>query len=90
MRKRIVALFLIVAMVLSVSACGSKTADNKTSDVELLSEKMGGEQATPDTQASEAEDGSLYPLVNEYITIEGLVIDGDTSVSKECVIWNIL
>ena len=91
MRKRIVAMFLAAAMVLSVNACGSEPSGNESKEPVQSSEKESTEQASTEASVTEEpKDDSLYPLVDEPITIKGLVVDGDTSVSKERVIWNIV
>ena len=84
MKKRIVATFLTAVMVMSVIACGSEPAGNKSTDAVQSSEKESVGQAASETP----EDDSLYPLVEEPITIKGLVVDGDTSVSEDRIIWN--
>lgn len=84
MKKRIVAMFLAAIMAMSVIACGSEPAGNKSTDAVQSSEKESVGQAASETP----EDDSLYPLVEEPITIKGLVVDGDTSVSEDRIIWN--
>ncbi len=84
MKKKVVALFLAAAMVLGVSACGNKTNEG----TETKKNSAVAQSSEQKESASEAEEEkSLYPIVDEPITVTGLVIGKDMT-NKSRVVWD--
>ena len=75
MKKRLLSLLLASIMVLSLVACGN-------TDVE-------GEVASTETRVKVENYVPTYPIVEEKITVTGLVVGADTTVSaSERQVWN--
>ena len=75
MKKRLLSLLLASIMVLSLVACGN-------TDVE-------GEVASTETRVKVENYVPTYPIVEEKITVTGLVVGADTTVSAtERQVWN--
>jgi len=75
MKKRIVALFLVVVMVLSMCACSNNPADKTTEADKTTQGKDETEKQTENgqTDASTEEAKSKYPLVDEPVRLKGIV-----------------
>ena len=89
MKKKLVSLLLTAVMVLSVCACGN--SPSKESSAEKESSKSGEASVSSETNASSEvaeEDDSLYPIVDEPITIRGMVVDRNTEVREDRIVWN--
>lgn len=84
-RKKMVALLLAAVTAMSAVACGGETAqeneDTPKTDVES---DDGSKTEEPDT--TEVTTG--YPIVEEPITVKGLVVGRDTSVRTDRLVWN--
>lgn len=94
MKKKLLAMFLVVVMVGSLVACGKKSDDHSDSQPTSTT----GEKSTDTTKdtetkesgddAAQSKDESKYPIVEEPITITGLIVGGDTSISKSRLVWD--
>lgn len=86
MKKRVVALFLAAVMVLSLCACQNSTddkkttaaPDNKTTEAPVVN-PTDGPTNEPTTEAPK----SKYPLVEEPVTLQGVVVIANPSDSTE-------
>lgn len=78
MKKKLISLLLCLAMAVSVCACGNT--------VETESEQPVAESEATENVAVN-EDGSLYPLVEEPITVKGLVVS-QNSFDNGRIIWD--
>lgn len=87
MKKKLVSLLLTAVMVLSVCACGNE-AQKESSEVKESSKSEA--PASTEAASSEAaeDDGSLYPIVDEPITVKGLIVGRDTSIREDRLVWN--
>ncbi|HJA92473.1 MAG TPA: extracellular solute-binding protein [Candidatus Eisenbergiella merdipullorum] len=101
MKKKLVALILTAAMVLSMSACGasggggnaSSQAPAPSETQEAVSEEDSAaetadlEEASAGTEAA-AENAGVYPIVEEPVTVTGLVVGKDTATRSDRLVWN--
>ncbi len=74
MKKRILSLLLATIMVVSVCACGNGAEESEAVSTET---RVAVENYVP-----------TYPIVEEPITIKGLVVGMDTSVSSTRKVWD--
>ncbi len=89
MKKKFLAMLLTASMLAGVCGCGS--AQSKTGE----NAQQSGEAETVQS-AEEAVDKALeentdyvpsYPIVDEPVTVTGLVVGADTSVSDSRLVW---
>lgn len=80
MKKKLLALLLAAAMVCSSAACGTESETSNPS-----SSADGMESETPEPSSS---GGGTEGEASKPITITGVVVDGDTSISKSRLIWD--
>lgn len=83
MRKKLLSMFLVAAMAVSAFACG-KTETTNSSETETKTSEV---KTSETTQATE-EDKSLYPLVDEPITVTGLVLGWPDLKDGDLKVWN--
>ena len=89
MKKKLVSLILTAAMVLSLGACGQTGGETASSapaaaeTQEAASEASSGEETAASQEASSetaaAAEAGTYPIVEEPITVTGLVVGKDTA-----------
>lgn len=84
MKKKLISLLLAATMIVSICACGdeqvSGTEDTKSTESTVASE-------TSSQAETEEAYVATYPIVDEEVTLKGLVVGVDTSVSKDRLIW---
>lgn len=84
MKKKLISLLLAATMVVSICACGDEpvagTEDTKSTENTVASE-------TSSQAETEEAYVATYPIVDEEVTLKGLVVGVDTSVSKDRLIW---
>lgn len=75
MKKKIVSLLLTAAMVISVCACGNSEETQNT----VKGSETQSSETKQQTEVVESvqENDSLYPLVDEPITVKGVVVIGN-------------
>ena len=75
MKKKIVSLLLSAAMVISVCACGNSEETQNT----VKSSETQSSETKQQTEIVESvpENDSLYPLVDEPVTVKGVVVIGN-------------
>ena len=99
MKKKMVAVVLAAAMAVSLCACGGKPAQDSAGASESESgQKEGSQEKSSEggeasrEEASEPAQGAVqeakYPIVEEPITVKGLVVGRDTSVRSDRLVWN--
>lgn len=93
MRKRILALLLAVIMVLSMVACSkTSTTTQEPSEPEKAPETTTDSTETPSEPAAEPESDldkvGTYPIVDEPITVKGLVVGRSTNTRTDRIVWN--
>ena len=103
MKKKLVSMSLTAAMVLSLGACGQTGGETASSapaaaeTQEAASEASSGEEtaasqeAAAETAAAEtaaAAEAGTYPIVEEPITVRGLVVGKDTATRSDRLVWN--
>ncbi|MBQ8230980.1 MAG: hypothetical protein IJZ34_03480 [Lachnospiraceae bacterium] len=84
MKKKLLSVVLAASMVLSVCACGNDAANaNGTSESQVV-------QNTTETSVSMEPEKYVptYPIVEEPITIKGLVVGKDTSFMESRIVWD--
>lgn len=98
MKKRAASAVLAVSMAVSLCACGKGGNQEKGGQTGTLAEQPGSATAQTGQNgeaSSEAADGAepyvpVYPIVEEPITVTGLVVDGDLSVSESRIVWDLV
>lgn len=80
MKKRLLATVLTASMVASLSACGGGNAQDGG--------KGEAEKSEGETRTAVENYVPTYPIVDEPITVTGLVVGGDTSVSESRLVWD--
>ena len=98
MKKKLVSLILTAAMVLSLGACGQTGGETASSapaaaeTQEAASEASSGEETAASQEASAetaaAAEAGTYPIVDEPITVTGLVVGKDTATRSDRLVWN--
>jgi len=90
MKKNLVSVALATAMAVSVCACGSEQQNAKVEETTAAATTAAATTAAATTAApqADAEPKSLYPIVDEPITIKGLVVDGNLETRKDRLVWN--
>lgn len=86
MKKRLLSLLLASVMIVSVCACG-----NEVKESNVVSTNSTEKESTVSSETSNAvvEDYvPKYPIVDEKITITGLVVGQDVSVSNTRILWD--
>lgn len=88
MKRRVVALFLVTLMVLSLCACQTGTGDKKTTAA--ADKTTQGQQTDTSTEGEEPtteEAKPEYPIVDEPITIKGVVMGTNPTANTERILW---
>ena len=85
MRKKLVPVILTAVMALSVCACG-KGAQGEKNVSEMVSESTISTEST--VVLEQTEKDSLYPIVDEPITVKGVVVGRSTEVRTDRIVWN--
>ena len=89
MKRRVVALFLVTLMVLSLCACQTGTDDKKTT-APADKTTQGQQQTDASTEGEEPtteEAKPEYPIVDEPITIKGVVMGTNPTANTERILW---
>ena len=92
MKKRFVAMLLAAIMAVSVCACGAREAEksqetSKSSEVSKNSEDSKSSEVSGVASTSVEEEKPLYPIVEEPITIKGMVVGANTQSFEDRKIW---
>ena len=83
-RKKMAALLLAAVTAISAVACGGEPAQENEDTPNTDVESDDGKEEEP--EAPEVTTG--YPIVEEPITVKGLVVGRDTSVRTDRLVWN--
>ena len=78
MKKKIVSLLLTATMVISMCACGNN--ENKQGITESSETKQQTVEASETKQ--QTEEDSLYPLVDEPVTVKGVIVATDNGKDR--------
>lgn len=97
MKKKLVSMILAASMAASLCACGSEANQNSQA-ANSSSQGSSGGSAEQSGGASSGENSSegaeayvpTYPIVDEPITVTGLVVDGDLSFSESRIVWDLV
>lgn len=84
MKKKLISLLLSATMIASLCACGNDATKTGISETSKTSESTVTSEVPSETGVENQEP---YPIVNEEITIRGLVVGADTTVSKDRTVW---
>lgn len=82
MRKKLLTILLAASMVCSVCACGK--SDTQESEKSSQPTEVSSEVAS---ESQEEADASLYPIVDEPITVKALMIGAANTDSTERKVW---
>ncbi len=82
MKKRFVAVILAAVMALSVCACGKENVEQKSTE----SSQKVEESASISTEV--VEEKPLYPIVDEPLTIKGIVLVGTNTEYNTRDLWD--
>lgn len=90
MKKKVISMMLCLSMAASVCACGNTNSTNgtqaQTSETkESKATESAAESSTPSTEVK--EDDSLYPVVDEPITVTGVYV-GNEEISDGRLVWD--
>ena len=85
MRKKLLSALLVAALTVSVCACGNTGSVSSSESETKESEAVSAETTSPSSEEAEEND-SLYPLVDEPITVTGVVI-GEKEY-KDIIVWD--
>lgn len=80
MKKKLLSTLLVAAMMASVCACGSNTETKESSETK--------QQQATESQVVD-EEKSLYPLVDEPITVKGVVITTN-EIDENVLVWDMV
>ncbi len=83
MKKRVISMMLCLSMAASVCACGNANSTSETKESKATESAV--QSSTPSTEVK--EDDSLYPLVDEPITVTGIVVGGE-EISDGRLVWD--
>lgn len=83
MKKKLVSMILVAAMAVSVLACGN-TEPVKSSETETKTSEVKTSETTPSIE----EEKPLYPLVDEPITVTGLIVGWSDLDQEDIKVWN--
>ena len=89
MKKKLLSMILASAMALSVCACGDETtnADGSSESQVAQSTTESKETVASDEPEQPQEYVPTYPIVENPITIKGLVVGADTSFMNDRIVW---
>ena len=99
MKKKVLAFILAASMVVSLSACGDAGKQGSENSAKEQSEGALEESSDAKEEVAEAdssgtdrsepggENTEAYPIVDEPVTVTGLVVGGDTSYSDSRIVW---
>ena len=87
MKKKLLSILLATVMAVSVCACGDDSANAKGTSETKESEVAQNATETTSKSTEPEEYVPTYPIVEEPITIKGLVVGKDTTFSKDRIIW---
>lgn len=86
MKKKLLSMILASAMALSVCACGDDTTNaNGTSESQVVQNTTESKDTVASTEPEEYVP--TYPIVENPITIKGLVVGADTSFMEDRIVW---
>ena len=86
MKKKLLSIVLAAAMALSVCACGDDAANAKGTSESKESQVVQNTTETEKTSEPE-EYVPTYPIVEEPITIKGLVVGKNTDFMDDRIVW---
>ncbi len=93
MRKKFLSVLLCATMAVSMLAgCGDK-ATNTSEKKETTQESSKESSSTPSTTTSESkveEEKPLYPIVDEPITVTGLLINNGRDITNGREVWDMV
>lgn len=85
--KKIVAMMLMVSMILSMCACSQDPVKESTKAPEQST--AGKEDAGSSEAPTDSEEKPLYPIVEEPITLKGIILNGTASdLDPKRKIWD--
>jgi len=88
MKKKMVSLLMAALMVVSMCACGeSENVQNDSKSSETPESTTESSETQPEVSEVE-EEKSLYPLVDEPITVKGVFIGTNYSDKEDRIVWN--
>lgn len=86
MKKKLVSIVLGASMMLSVCACANDAANaSSTSESQVASTST--EEVTAETSVEPEVYVPTYPIVDEPITIKGLVVGQNTTFMEDRIVW---
>lgn len=94
MKKKLVSMILASVLALSACACGNTSAVQEstpaaeTAAASTEAADSSEEADTAETTSSDTTDSAQYPIVDEPITVTGVVVAKDTSKRSDRLVWN--
>lgn len=87
MKKKLLSIVLVSAMALSVCACGSDEVTNAkgTSESQVVQSATDSKETIASAESEEYVP--TYPIVDEPITIKGLVVAKDETYMDDRIVW---
>lgn len=87
MKNKLISMMLCLTMLATVCACGSTEIANNSQESSGQKESMTESVPVDSSSQAAKEDGSLYPLVDEPITVKGLVVT-QNDMSNGRIVWD--
>jgi putative aldouronate transport system substrate-binding protein len=89
MKKKLVSLLLVAVMALSVCACGAEKKQESSAPAASKSEApAASSSAAASSEAVAEEYVPTYPIVDEPITVKGVVVSRSTEKRSDRLVWN--
>lgn len=89
MKKKLVSLLLVAVMALSVCACGAEKKQESSAPAASKSEApAASSSAAASSEATAEEYVPTYPIVDEPITVKGVVVSRSTEKRSDRLVWN--
>lgn len=93
MKKKLISMLLAASMTVSLCACGGEgNQDSQASGGSSSGQSSAGSSEQGGGASTETAEAYVptYPIVEEPITVTGLVVDADLSFSESRIVWDLV
>lgn len=87
MKKKLVSMMLCLTMVAAACGCGQTENVEKEQESSVQKQESTAESTSSESSSEVVEDDSLYPLVDEPITVVGLMCGGE-EIGDGRIVWD--
>lgn len=92
MKKKLISMMLCAAMVVSACACGNTADEEKgkttSEETKVQESTQGGTAEGKSSAEQDEEEEPTYPIVDEQITVKGLLVDMNTEQGDTRIVWD--